>query len=103
MFRRVDTLLKAQGASFKDVAMIHSFHVWNGTNLRLGKWDQFNAFSAVKDEFMSAPHPAWTAVGVTELLPARGIVEVEFIAYVPQDRRSGALSYLPIFSVLQRG
>ena len=30
------------------------------------------------------PHPAWTAVGTTALLPDRGIVEIEVVAYSPR-------------------
>lgn len=87
LFGRAEALLKAEGAAFEDVVMMHSYHVWNSPSMKLGKFEQFRAFSDVKDEFMRAPYPAWTAVGVTELLGSRAIIEVEMIAYVPQDRR----------------
>jgi enamine deaminase RidA (YjgF/YER057c/UK114 family) len=82
-FRTIGARLKALGASFQDVVMIHSYHRFSGPGFSGGKWDQFSTFSAVKDEFMPPPHPAWTAVGVAELLPGRGVIEVEMLAYAP--------------------
>ena len=43
------------------------------------------AIAEVRKEFMSEPYPAWTAVGTTELLPDNGLVEIEFVAYSPQE------------------
>jgi enamine deaminase RidA (YjgF/YER057c/UK114 family) len=82
-FRRIETTLKAAGAGFADVTMINSFHVFNSPNFAGTRDEQFAAFGLVKDEFMSAPHPAWTAVGTTGLLIETGIVEVQMIAHVP--------------------
>ena len=82
-FRRIETTLKAAGAGFADVTMINSFHVFNSPNFAGTRDEQFAAFGAVKDEFMSVPHPAWTAVGTTGLLLDTGIVEVQMIAHVP--------------------
>ena len=84
-FRTIGDRLKALGASFKDVVMIHSYHRFSGPGFSGGKWDQFSTFSKVKDEFMPPPHPAWTAVGVAELIPGRGVIEVEMLAYAPLD------------------
>jgi len=78
--------LAAEGLTFADVAMINTFHVWNGPGFTGTRDEQFAAFSAVKDEFMSAPHPAWTAVGTTGLLSDTGVVEIQMIAYAPQKR-----------------
>ncbi|MBC6980441.1 RidA family protein [Caulobacter sp. 17J80-11] len=82
-FRRIDRTLKASGASFADVVMINSFHVWDSPWFEGGRDAQFAAFSAVKDEFMPAPHPAWTAVGTTGLLADTGLVEIQMIVHVP--------------------
>ena len=76
--------LAAEGLTFADVAMINTFHVWNGPGFTGTRDEQFAAFSAVKDEFMSAPHPAWTAVGTTGLLMDNGVVEIQMIAYAPR-------------------
>jgi enamine deaminase RidA (YjgF/YER057c/UK114 family) len=34
----------------------------------------------VKDEFIAAPYPAWTGVGVAELFPDGGLVEIRVVA-----------------------
>ena len=44
-----------------------------------------NAFMAVKDEYLPPPYAAWTAIGVSELFPNRGLVEIQITAYAPTD------------------
>lgn len=83
IFTYIDTMLKAEGASFADVVLINSFHVWNSPDFDGDMAAQFAALSAVKDEFMVPPYPAWTAVGTTGLLDPHGIVEIQMIAYAP--------------------
>lgn len=85
-FGHLQRALAAGGAGFADVVMINTFHVWDGPGFQGTRDEQFAAFSAVKDEFMAAPHPAWTAVGTTGLLAPNGVVEIQMIAYVPQTR-----------------
>ena len=87
-FRRLERQLKAHGATFADVAMINSFHVWTGPHFTGSRDEHFAAFSAVKDEFMPPPHPAWTAVGTTGLLADSGLVEIQMIAHVPARDRT---------------
>jgi enamine deaminase RidA (YjgF/YER057c/UK114 family) len=86
-FRQIGQSLAAAGASFDDVVMINSFHVWNGPDFTGSRDDQFKAFEQVKEEFMHGPHPAWTAVGAAGLLGQGGIVEVQMMAYAPVHRR----------------
>ncbi|MFC3069040.1 Rid family hydrolase [Phenylobacterium soli] len=86
-FRTIEGLLEAEGLTFADVTMINSFHVWEGPNFTGTKAQQFEAFSAVKDEFMPPPHPAWTAVGSTGLIAETGVTEIQMIAYAPQVSR----------------
>lgn len=86
-FQAIDATLKASGASFDDVVMINSFHVWEGPDQPAPRREQLAMFNAVKSEFMKAPHPAWTAVGTTGLLNPHGIVEVQVIAKVPAHSR----------------
>ena len=83
-FNILKRTLAAEGLTFADVVMINSFHVWDGPGFKGTRAEQFAAFSAVKDEFMSAPYPAWTAVGTTGLLADNGVVEVQMIAYAPR-------------------
>lgn len=83
-FRQIEITLKAEGLTFADVVMINTFHVWDGPGLKGTRAEQFAAFSKAKDEFMAAPHPAWTAVGTTGLLADDGVVEIQMIAYAPR-------------------
>ena len=83
-FQRIERNLKAAGAGFEDVVMINSFHVWQSPHFTGGRDEHFKAVSEVKDEFMPAPHPAWTAVGTTGLLSDTGLVEIQMIAHIPK-------------------
>ena len=85
-FRILQTILNADGLTFADVVMINTFHVWNGPGFKGTRDEQFAAFAKAKDEFMSAPHPAWTAVGTTGLLADDGVVEIQMIAYAPKKK-----------------
>ncbi len=82
-FAHLQKTLEASGATFDDVVMINSFHVFDSPHFKGTKAEHFAAVSAVKDEFMKAPHPAWTAVGTTGLLSDEGLVEIQLIARVP--------------------
>lgn len=83
-FVALDKILKASGATFDDVVMINSFHVWEGPDQPAPRWEQLAMINAVKSEFIKGPQPAWTAVGTTGLLPAGGIVEIQVIAHAPK-------------------
>ena len=37
-------------------------------------------FVKVKDEYVTAPYPAWTAIGVTELITEGTLIEIRVIA-----------------------
>lgn len=87
-FERIRAMLAAFGLDFTDVVMVNSFHDWSAPEFGGDRLAQFKAFSAVKDEFMTGVHPAWTAVGTSGLISPDGIVEVQMIAYAPQ--REGA-------------
>lgn len=85
-FRVLKRALEASGATFGDVVMINSFHVWGSPDFAGTKEEHFAAYDAVKSEFMTAPHPASTAVGTTGLLAPGGVVEIQMIAYAPRGR-----------------
>lgn len=82
-FEQLKRTLAASGATFADVAMINSFHVWDGPNFAGTKDEQFAAFEEVVGEYFKPPYPAWTAVGTTGLLGETGIVEVQLIVHSP--------------------
>lgn len=76
-FRNVGSILEASGADWSDVVEITTYH----TDLPA----QFELFSQVKDRYVPAPYPAWTAIDVDRLLPDNGAVEIRIIAYAPRD------------------
>jgi enamine deaminase RidA (YjgF/YER057c/UK114 family) len=71
-FELLSAVLKSAGASFADVVEMTTFHVDLRKNL--GK------FMKVKDKYLLAPYPAWTAIGITELAFPGGLVEIKVIA-----------------------
>ena len=83
-FQRLQAILKSAGATFEDVVMINSFHVWEGPNFEGTKDQHFALFEEVADTYLKPPYPAWTAVGTTGLLGTNSIVEVQLIAQVPK-------------------
>lgn len=75
--------LTAAGASFDDVALINSFHVWEGPDFTGARMQQIEIISRVWREFSTGPRPAWTAVGTTGLLDPNGIVEIQLTVHSP--------------------
>ncbi len=75
--------LEAAGATMDDVALINSFHVWEGPDFTGSRNDQIAVIARVWREFSQGPRPAWSAVGASGLLGAGGIVEIQLIAHSP--------------------
>src|SRR5262245_42922001 len=63
--------LSAASLTFDDVVEMTTYHV----DLR----DHLAAFMRVKDDYVSAPYPAWTAIGVSQLITEGTIVEIRLI------------------------
>ena len=55
-------------------------HIVEMTSFHVGLRSHLNAFIKVKDEFILEPYPAWTAIGVTELITEGTLVEIQAIA-----------------------
>jgi enamine deaminase RidA (YjgF/YER057c/UK114 family) len=83
-FTALQASLAAANLTFADVVEIESFHVFTSPYFAGTKDEHFTAVRAVKDEFMRAPYPTWTAVGVAALLPDNGLVEIKLTAYAPR-------------------
>ena len=64
--------LASAGLTFDNVVEMTTYHV----DLR----KHLPAFTKVKDEFVFAPYPAWSAIGVSELITEGTIVEIRAIA-----------------------
>ena len=73
-FDRIGRVLKAGGASFKNVVMMRSYFVHLLRDLP--------AYRKVRTDYLVRPYPASTAVGVTELAIKGLEVEIEAIAIV---------------------
>ena len=71
-FQRIGDVLKRSGANWDDVVDITSFH----TDLTT----QMPAIVAVKNRYIKAPPPAWTAIQVSRLIPDSGITEIKIVA-----------------------
>jgi len=71
-FRCAQEHLSAANLTFDDVVEMTTYHV--------GLRDHLAAFMRVKDEYVAAPYPAWTAIGVSELITEGTIVEIRLIA-----------------------
>lgn len=75
-FRDTFEFLKANLAeaelAFEDIVEMTTYHV----SLR----EHLETFTKVKDEFVVSPYPAWTAIGVTELITNGTLLEIRVIA-----------------------
>jgi enamine deaminase RidA (YjgF/YER057c/UK114 family) len=71
-FENLRGLLAEAGRTFANVTEMNTYHV--------GLRAHMQAFTAVKDKFMSAPYPAWTAVGISELASPGALVEIQVTA-----------------------
>lgn len=75
-FENIAVTLTEGGSSWENVIEINSYHV--------GLQEQADALLEVASEFLTDPFPAWTAVGVTELILLNAIVEISCIARLDQ-------------------
>jgi len=71
-FERVGMVLAEAGLSFADVVEMTSYHV--------GLQGHMAVFMEAKDQFLKAPYPAWTAIGITELAIPGALVEIRVTA-----------------------
>jgi enamine deaminase RidA (YjgF/YER057c/UK114 family) len=80
-FDAVKTLLAEAGLSFADLIEITTFHA--------GGMQHLGTFAQVKDRYLPAPYPAWTAIGVVELAVPGALVEIRAIARRGRPGRGG--------------
>ena len=78
LFERLADNLAAAGLSFIDVIDTTTYHCDMST---------FPIFREVRDQYVTAPWPAWTAVGVTELVTPDAQAEVKIICRAGQALR----------------
>jgi enamine deaminase RidA (YjgF/YER057c/UK114 family) len=73
-FAAIGRVLERAGSSWDDVLEMTTYH----TDLPT----QIAGFRAVKDRYVKAPFPAWTAIDIDRLVPDRGLVEIKVVAKV---------------------
>ena len=71
-FETLQSVLTTAGVTFDNVIEMTTFHVGLQKNLQ--------TFMKIKDRYMKAPYPSWTAIGITELAFPGGLVEIKVIA-----------------------
>lgn len=75
-FENIAVTLSEGGSNWESVIEINSYHV--------GLQDQADILLAVASEFLTVPYPAWTAVGVTELILPDAVIEISCVAHLDQ-------------------
>jgi len=75
-FAHLRAYLVAAGASVDDVLEMTTYHV--------GLRQHLEEFRAVKDRHIGPPYPAWSAIGVAELITEGALVEIRVIARDPR-------------------
>ena len=73
-FNHVEAILNEAGGGLSNIIEMTSFHVDMASHM--------SAFMKVKDEMISEPYPAWTAIGCTELAMPGGLVEIRVQAVI---------------------
>jgi len=71
-WRGVGSVLQAAGVEFSDILEYTTYHV--------GLQSSVATFMKIRDEFLSEPWPAWTAIGITELAVPGAHVEIRVTA-----------------------
>ena len=72
-FETVSLYLEEAGLSLRDIVEMTTYHV----DLRA----HLDIFMRVKDEYIKEPYPAWSAIGVSELITEGAFVEIRVIAH----------------------
>jgi enamine deaminase RidA (YjgF/YER057c/UK114 family) len=69
---QIGVVLKEAGLSYENIVEYTSYHV----NMH----DHLGTFMKIRDEFISEPWPAWTAIGCTDLAAPGARVEIRVTA-----------------------
>lgn len=78
-FEQLGRTLTRLGATWDDVLVFDTFHQGPFA-------EQVDPFVAVKNRYIKAPFPAWTAVGVTELYEPKALVEIRLTVRKPKGK-----------------
>ena len=75
----VGALLAAAGLSYEHIVECTTYHVQLQKHLP--------TFMSVRDQFLSEPWPAWTAIGITELAIPGAHAEIRITAELPKHSK----------------
>ena len=75
-FEALGRTLNRAGASWDDVVSFDTYH----TDLA----GQIDEFVTVKNRYIKAPFPAWTALGISSLYEPEAVVEIKIMARAPE-------------------
>jgi len=76
-FQNLQEVLEASGATVEDVVELVTYHI---------SMSDMGVFAKVKSEFFKKDYPAWTAVGVNELVIPGLLVEIRATAVVENTK-----------------
>jgi len=76
-FETLRGILREGGADLSDIVEVTSYHVGISAHME--------AFMRVWARYLKEPYPAWTAVGVPELIVPGGLVELRAVAVDPRE------------------
>jgi len=79
-YRHIGAILKRAGAGYEDIVEMTSFH----TDVE----SQLKPMSEVHKKYVTAPYPAWSAIGVARIL-GNGLTEIKITARRPAAASSG--------------
>ncbi|APH72835.1 RidA family protein [Aquibium oceanicum] len=71
-FEALKAILAECGAELSDIVEITTYHVDIARHME--------TFMRVKDRYLKEPWPAWTAIGVSELIVPGGLMEIRAVA-----------------------
>jgi len=76
-FSNLKHVLEEAGASFADIVELVTYHI---------NMNEMQQFSKIKTEFVPADYPAWTAIGVNELVLPDLLIEIRATAMIATEQ-----------------
>ena len=77
-FTNLQNVLKAAGAEMQDIVELVTYHT---------SMEDVREFARVKDELIKTEYPAWTALGVQELIMPDLLLEIKATAVISSGTR----------------
>lgn len=78
VFTHLDRILREAKADWKNVVQLRTFHTGDLEA-------QFPEILKLKAKYMPEHQHAWTAIGVTQLIPSGSKIEIDLVAYIDDE------------------